>query len=254
MKVYRSPLRMFIFGLLGLFLILAAVDVMFGHWLSEPPQNNDGVLTTRGQAQQRGDIIWGAALIGTGTLLVGGAVFDLVRRKPQCVVASDGLGLAIGPQEDIVTIPWANVRDVAAETRTDSFDGTDRPVLAVSVEDPSVLPRDPLGATWEGRDLVVEAHGWTKQIAPVASAAQSSLGYSRRSAELMDLPPMDDPSGSWETTTTDADDVPAPEDAITQTAASAGVVVETMTEDPSVAGADDDLPVDEDPIDGEDEE
>ena len=144
MKVYRSPLRLFIFGVLGLFLIVAAIDVMFGHWLSEPPQNNDGVLTTRGQAQQRGDLVWGAALIGTGTLLVGGAMFDLVRRKPQCAVGPDGIGLAIGPREDVITIPWSNVRAVSAETRCDDFDGTARPVLVVTIDDPSRLPGDPV--------------------------------------------------------------------------------------------------------------
>jgi len=77
MRAYRSPFRLFVFGILGMFLMIAAVDVMFGHWVSTPPEDNEGVFTTRGQAQQRGDIIWGAAMLGAGTLLFAGTVIEL---------------------------------------------------------------------------------------------------------------------------------------------------------------------------------
>ena len=36
-SVHRSPLRQFMFGLAGLILILAAIDIVWAHKLAEPP-------------------------------------------------------------------------------------------------------------------------------------------------------------------------------------------------------------------------
>lgn len=229
MRVYRSHFRMFLFGVVGVLLLVAAVDVMFGHWLSEPPENNEGVLTTRGQAQQRGDIVWGAAMIGTGTLLVGGAFFDLVRRKPVCEVGSSGLSMSIGSGEGVVEIPWTNVRDVYVTSRVDPYDGSTREKLAVSILDRSALPTDLVGADWEGADLLVDAHDWTKDGEDVVRAAQASLGHSRRMAQLREL---DTPSGSWETTVAESPDATPLDDEVATIEASDHAAVAVEDPDP----------------------
>ena len=196
MRSYRSPLRLFVIGMIGIVLLIAATDVMFGHWLSTPPDNNDGVLTTRGQAQQRGDIVWGAAMVGVGTLLVGGAVVELVRRRPQVVVGSNEVTLAIGSAERDVTIEWANVRAVASEVAIDPYDGALREQLVIDVYDRSGLPDDPLGAQWSGNELRVDAHDWTRDVGDIALACQGALGHHRRVEEIKEMGP---PSMVWET-------------------------------------------------------
>lgn len=196
MRAYRSPLRLFVFGMIGVALVLASVDIMFGHWLSTPPEENNGVLTTRGQAQQRGDIIWGAAMVGMGTLLVGGSVVELVRRRPVAEVRPDELMVAIGPHESDVVIPWENVRSVTSDTMLDPYDGSEREVLLIDVFERDGLPGEPIGAAWHGLELRVDAHDWSKRVTDIALSAQGALGHHRRVEEIKQMGP---PSVTWET-------------------------------------------------------
>lgn len=196
MRAYRSPLRLFAFGMIGVTLVLASVDIMFGHWLSTPPDENNGVLTTRGQAQQRGDIIWGAAMVGMGTLLVGGAVVELVRRRPVAEVRQDAIMVAIGPHESDVVIPWTNVRAVSSDTAMDPYDGSEREFLVIDVLDRSGIPDEPIGAEWRGLELRVDAHDWSKRVTEVALSAQGALGHHRRVEEIKQMGP---PSVTWQT-------------------------------------------------------
>jgi hypothetical protein len=205
-RVYRSPLRLFAFGVVGLVLLLAAVDVMFGHWISTPPENTDGFLSTRGQAQQRGDIVWGSAMIAVGTLLVGGAVLELVRRRPEVEVTPDGLVLAIGSREREVTVAWSTISDVSSAVLEDPYDGSSRANLVVGVVDRSGLLEDPLGATWRGDDLCMDASDWTKPVTDVALAAQAALGHHRRMQEIKQMGP---PSLEWVTTVNEFPSAPS---------------------------------------------
>lgn len=208
MKTYRSPAKLFAFGLVGLILIVAAVDVMFGHWLSEAPEMTDGSLTTRGQAQLRGDLLWGSVMVATGVLLVGGAVVELVRRKPQALVSNSGLTLAIGSHEHDVEIPWEAIGSVSSDTAMDPFDGAERRYLLVELTDRGAVPDDLIGAVWEGDVLRVDADDWTKQVTDVALSAQGSLAHHRRMNELKDMGP---PELVWDIDVTDADTAPTAE-------------------------------------------
>ncbi len=200
MRVYRSPARLFAFGIVGILLILGAVDVMLGHWLSTPPEVANDVLTTRGRAQQRGDILWGAALVGMGTLLVGGSIAELVRRRPEAEVTQTALVLAVVSHERDVRIEWGNVRSVSSDVAFDPYDGSLREHLLVDVIDRSALPDDPIGAEWVGDSLRVDAHDWTTPVTDVALSAQGALGHHRRVEEIMQMGP---PSVVWEPTSGD---------------------------------------------------
>ncbi len=239
MRTYRSPLRLFAFGLVGIILIVAAIDVMFGHWLSTAPEDTNGTLTTRGQAQQRGDILWGAALIGAGTLLVGGSVVELVRRKSLVVVTADGLVMAIGLHEADVVTPWSAVEDVTSDTVVDPYDGAVREVLVVALSDRTGVPAEPLGATWDGDTLLIDAHDWTRRVTDVALSAQGALGHYRRVEEIKQMGP---PSVEWDSEGDNPQDLAS--DA--QVAAGMGVIASTAGGDDS---ADDTVArgVDEDP-------
>lgn len=196
MRAYTSPIRLFAFGLLGLLLILASIDVMFAHWVSTEPENTDGILTTRGEAQQRGDIIWGAVMLGTGTVLFGGALIELVRRQPQCVIAAGGIEIPMGKHRDDVTVAWSNISDVRGDLIQDGFDGSMREQLVIEVLDTDMLPAEPQGAEWSGNELLVDAENWTKGVGEFAIAAQGALGHYRRVDEIKH---METPSLTWQT-------------------------------------------------------
>lgn len=203
MRAYRSPLRLFVFGMIGVILILAAVDVMFGHWLSTAPESNDGALSTRGQAQQRGDIVWGAAMIGIGTLLVGGAVVELVRRRSVAEVSQEGLTVAIGPHETPVFIPWGAVESIRTDEDLDPYDGSRRSQLVIRLADGTGIPDDPLGAVRRGDELRVDAEDWSRPVDDIASSAREALHHHRSMEEIARMGP---PSVTWDTTVATNDD------------------------------------------------
>lgn len=197
MRAYRSPFRLFVFGIVGMFLMIAAVDVMFTHWVSTPPEENEGVLTTRGQAQQRGDIIWGAAMLGAGTLLFAGTVIELGRRKPLVEIREDGLFLAVSTTSDETVVPWGQVDSVRSGVTVDPNDGGERTELIVVVNSREDLPDELVGAEWDGPSLRVDTHDWSEPVSDVALAAQGALEHYRR---VQEIEAMGQPELTWETT------------------------------------------------------
>jgi hypothetical protein len=199
MRAYRSPFRLFVFGILGMFLMIAAVDVMFGHWVSTPPEDNEGVFTTRGQAQQRGDIIWGAAMLGAGTLLFAGTVIELGRRKSLVEIREDGIFLAISTTSDEVVVPWGTIDSVRSGATIDPNDGGERTEMVVVVNSRADLPDVLVGAEWDGPNLRVDTHDWSEPAADVVDAAQGGLDHFRKVEEIS---AMGKPELTWETTVT----------------------------------------------------
>ncbi len=196
MHAFRSPLRLFVVGCLGIVLLIAALDIMFFHWLSTPPDGYPGALSTRGQAQQRGDIIWGATFIGIGVLLFGWAVAELFRRKPVVDVRDDGLFVQIGANHPDVLIPWSDISDVRSTVQKDPFDGTEREQLIVSITDAKEIPDAIAGARWEGHDLYIDAHDWTRRVTEIALSARGAREAAHRAEEP---PTPTSPTMMWET-------------------------------------------------------
>lgn len=203
MRVYRSPLKTFIFGVAGIILIAVAADVMFGYWLSVEPDATDGVLSTRGLAEQRGDILWGGTMVVVGVLLFGGAVTELIRRKP--VVAVEGHGLRVFGSSDHELIPWGDIDAVSSGTIRDPYDGSVREQLIVALTVESSTRSDDDGATAEPETVYVDAHDWSSQVTDVALAAQGAHDHFMRMEAVRSYEP---PSIVWETTATqpEADD------------------------------------------------
>jgi hypothetical protein len=200
MRAYRSPFRLFVFGIVGMFLMVAAVDVMFGHWVSTAPEENDeGVFTTRGQAQQRGDIIWGAALLGAGTLLFAGTVIELGRRKPLVEIREDGIFLAVSTTSDEVVVRWGQIESIASGVTVDPNDGGERTELIITVNSRTDLPDEVVGAIWDGAALRIDTHDWSEPVADIALAAQGALEHFRR---VREIEAMGQPELTWETAVT----------------------------------------------------
>jgi hypothetical protein len=197
MHAFRSPFRLFIIGLVGLTLIVVAIDIMFLHELSTAPDGSPGQLTTRGQAEQRGDIIWGAALIGMGVVLLGSSLVELFRHKPVVDVRDDGLYAQIGANVPEVLIPWRHISQVRSGVVEDPFDGSVREELIVTVADQSVIPAELTGAAWSGADLHIDAHDWNRPVTDIALAAQGARNFAVRPSPTM--APMGEPAMMWET-------------------------------------------------------
>lgn len=195
MRAYRSPLKLFVFGIVGIVLILAAADVMFGHWLSTPPDANDGVLTTRGHAQLRGDLIWGGVMLASGVLIFGGSITELVRRRPIVAVNGAGLILDTGGEGDV--IPWGSIESVASGVDRDAYDGSPREQLLVEVTPGTELSERLSGLQREGDVVLIDAHDWATPVTEVALAAQGAHDHYRRVESIQNFEP---PSIEWETT------------------------------------------------------
>jgi hypothetical protein len=199
MRAYRSPFRLFIFGIVGIFLMIAAVDVMFTHWVSTAPEENEGALTTRGQAQQRGDFIWGAAIFATGVLLFGGTVVELARRRPLVEIREDGVYLAVGANSDGIVVPWRQIESINSGVMVDSNDGGERSELIIVLNSRTDLPDDLIGAEWDGLTLRVDTHDWSEPVGDVEGAARVALEHFRK---VQTIEAMGQPSLTWETTVT----------------------------------------------------
>lgn len=206
MRAYRSPLRLFVFGLIGIVLIIAAVDVMFGHWVSTAPETSDeGALTTRGQAQQRGDILWGAAVLGAGTLLFGGSVIELARRQPLVEVRDGGMMFAVGTKDREVVVPWRRIRAIRGGVTEDVYDGGRHGEMALTLRSGQDVPDEMIGAMWDDPVLHIDARDWSESVADVQLAAQGGLEYFRRVEAIGE---MGAPSITWETTAVGAAEPP----------------------------------------------
>lgn len=176
LRVDRSPVRLFLFGLVGLFLMLGAVDVMWGHWIATPPDTFNEEITSRGRNQRRADYVWGVFLLAGGAGIFVFAVTALIRRNPALMVQDNGLAVAIGaPGDDPVFIPWSTISFVSSGAQKNPNGGYDRDVLVVDVVDPAGLPAEPWGASWAGNRLIVDAGGWDKPIDEVVIHAGIAL-------------------------------------------------------------------------------
>lgn len=183
-RVDRSPVRLFLFGLAGLLLMLGAIDVMWGHWLSTPPDTYNGEISSKGQNQRRSDYVWGTFMLVGGGALFGYAVATLIRRQPVLVVRDDGLEIAVGPPTDEPKfVPWEAIDYVSCAADHDPDGGPARDVLLIDLNDVGGLPEELWGAEWDGPRLVVDAEGWERPPEEVVLHAATALERARRFGE-----------------------------------------------------------------------
>ena len=179
-SVDRSPLRQFVMGLVGLLLILSAIELVWVHQITLEPETDDsGQLTTRGQARRRVDLIWGSAFLVTGTGLLLVSLIGLVRHESVVEGTDDGLRLRLAGPQGMISIPWGEV--IAVRSGSVSEDGrVAEPVLYVDVEDANAFPADLWGGEWEGNTMRVDAESWAVAPEEVAVRAQIALDRYRR--------------------------------------------------------------------------
>lgn len=157
------------FGLAGLLLILAAIDIVWAHKLAEPPTtDSSGNLTTRGQVDRRHDLMWGSLflLVGGGTVLV--SVAGLVRRQPTLEIGEDGVSIRLVSGNQMMHIPFHRI--IWARSGVDDApDAGIRPrQLLIAVDEPSRFPEHLWGAEWQDDVLRVDVQGWTETAEEIA--------------------------------------------------------------------------------------
>ncbi len=181
LRVDRSPIRLFLFGLVGLFLMLAAVDVMWGHWVSTPPDTYNDEITSKGRNQRRSDYVWGAFMLVGGGGLFGYAVTSLIRRTPVLVLREEGVVVAVGaPGDEPVFVSWNAIDGIYCAAGKDPDGGPSRDVLVIDFSDPEGLPSAPWGASWVGNRLQIDAIGWDMPVGEIVIHAGIALEQAHR--------------------------------------------------------------------------
>ncbi len=195
MRVYYTPLKHFVFGVVGVILIAAAVDIVYGHWLSVPPEAQDGFLTTRGEAQRRGDILWGGTMLTVGILIFMGSMVDLLRRHPLLIIDGSGVHLGRGSREGPALIPWADIKTISSDVASDPYDGSERERLVLAVVAGAEVARELSTVTREKDTLYVGAHDWSVPVTDVVLAAQGAHNHFQRMELVRTYEP---PSIEWD--------------------------------------------------------
>ena len=184
LEVHRSPVRLFLFGIVGLLLVLTAVDVIWVHRVSSPPETTNDVLTTRGANQRRADFLWGVPMAVAGAGLFGYAFYSLVRRDPVLVVREDGVEFLMGkPGDEPAFVPWESIASVYMAKDPDPDDGQPSDAVVFDLIDTGALPAQPWDAEWDGSRLKVNAGSWEQNPEDVVVHASVALQASRRQLE-----------------------------------------------------------------------
>ena len=162
-RAERSPLRQFMFGLAGLLLVLAAIDIVWAHRVAEPPnRDSNGNLTSRGQVDRRHDLMWGSLflLVGGGTVLV--AVNGLIRRQPMLEIDEDGVSIRLVSGNEMMHVPFHRIIWARSGVDDTPDAGISPRQLLIAVDDPSRFPDHLWGAEWQDDVLRVDVQGWTE--------------------------------------------------------------------------------------------
>jgi hypothetical protein len=158
-EVRRSSFRMWLLAMAGIPLMVLGLDVVTSRRLTDMlraklfPPNETQIFEPR-------DEIWAWAMLAFGVFLVIWGLKELF--VPTVVVEASPRALRIklsGPGRPHTEIPWAHVVGITARTVDD--EGQPLKLLAVEVDDPAVLPRNPWGARWIGdRTIGVLTQDW----------------------------------------------------------------------------------------------
>ena len=185
LEVHHSPARLFLFGVVGLALMVAALDVMWLHRVSTPPERVNDVLTTKGSNQRRADYLWGMPMLLGGAGLFGYALLSLLRREPLLVVRDDGMEFQLGaPGAEPTFVPWDVITDVYSAAEPDPDDGPPAGVVVFVFTDSRLLPAEPWDAEWDGLSLKVNTSGWELRPEDVVVHARVAMEASRRDRRL----------------------------------------------------------------------
>lgn len=173
----KSPTRHLLMTAAGILLLLAALDIVSLHRLSDPPTADEaGVLTSKGQTERRTDVVWGTVFAVAGGSLVVAALGGLISKRPVIHLDGDAMQLRIAGPLSYLDIPWEDIVSVRSDRDYDDDGRIPTPVLLVEVADRTGYPDGLWGAVWEGNTLQVDADGWETTVEDVVIRSELILG------------------------------------------------------------------------------
>jgi len=175
--VKRSSFRQLLMAAAGLLLLAAALDIVSLHKLSDPPTVDDnGLLTSKGQAERRTDMVWGSLFTAVGASLIVVGLGGLLTARPTVELTDEAIRLRVAGPYSMLDLDWADVISVRS-ARDYSDDGrVPIPLFLVEVSDASEYPSDLWGAVWDGNVLQVDADGWEADVEDVVIRTELLLG------------------------------------------------------------------------------
>lgn len=161
----------------GLLLLVAALDVVSLHRLSDPPTTDDnGVITSKGQTERRTDLAWGTLFVVVGGALVVVGLSGLLTGRPVVELDDEAMRLRIAGPMKMLDVPWGSIVEVRAGRDYGDDGRVPIPLLLVEVDDAGGFPAELWGAVWEGNTLRIDADGWETTVDDVVIRSELILG------------------------------------------------------------------------------
>lgn len=165
--VRRSALRMWALAMAGIPLLVLGLDVVTNRRLTDALREK---LFRPDDTQifEPRDEIWAWAMVGFGAVLILWGLKELFVPTRMVEARPESLELKLaGPFRPATRIPWARVVDIDVTTVED--EGRKVPLLAVEVDDASLLPENPWGARWIGpKEVGILTEDWADDPTEVA--------------------------------------------------------------------------------------
>ncbi|MDX2344234.1 MAG: hypothetical protein QNL12_11150 [Acidimicrobiia bacterium] len=172
----RSPIRQLMMAIVGMFLLVAALDIVSLHRLSDAPSvNDDGLLTPKGQTERRTDLVWGTLFVVAGGALLAVGFGGWVRGRSAVELHDDVLRLRVAGPLATLDIDWHDVVSIRSGRDYDDDGRIPIPVLLIEVDDRTKYPDGLWGAVWDGNTLQVDADGWATTVEDVVIRAEMML-------------------------------------------------------------------------------
>ncbi len=167
--VRRSALRMWALAMAGIPLLVIGLDVVTNRRLTDALRE---ILFRPDQTQifEPRDEIWAWSFLAFGLFLVIWGLKELFVPTKVVEARPEALMLKVaGPFRPPTSIPWSRVVDIDVTTVDD--EGKKVELLAIEVDDRSVLPEDPWGARWIGpNEIGILAEDWSDDPKVVAQS------------------------------------------------------------------------------------
>ncbi len=174
----RSPFRQLLMAAAGLLLLVAALDIVSLHRLSDAPTTDDnGVLTSKGQTERRTDMIWGSLFTAVGSSLIVVGLGGLMTGRPMVELTDEAIRLRIAGPLSMLDIDWEDVVSVRSGRDYDDDGRIPLPVLLLEVDDAGKYPHELWGAIWDDNVLRVDADGWDASVEELVVRIGLELGH-----------------------------------------------------------------------------
>ncbi len=161
----------------GILLLLAAVDIISLHKLSDAPTTDDnGVLTSKGQTERRTDMVWGSLFIAVGSSLIVVGFGGLLTSRPMVQLNDDAIRLRVAGPMSMLDVAWEDIVSVRSARDYDDDGRIPIPVFMLEVDDSGKYPDGLWGAVWDGNVLQVDADGWEAAVEDVVIRAELMIG------------------------------------------------------------------------------